>query len=776
MLADVILDIPTASLDTPYTYLIPDTLKGVSVGACVLVSFGNRKACGLVSRVYEGEITNKTKPIEEVLTEPYFDSVGVECAEFLAKRYIAPLAICMRLFTPPGSLPRAVKSREGTWEICRQSVGKVDDRWIVRGKSFSEYVPRSNATKQSAILSALEDGDIRVSELTALLGSVSQALKSLESAGVIEIETRRRNRAGKQEGFDSNNSRHENRELTPSQKNALSTITEASREACGRVVLVDGVTGSGKTEIYLQAIEQALKRGQGAIVLVPEISLTPQTVARFRGRFGETVAVIHSNMSAGERFDEWESIRRGDSKVVVGARSALFTPVQNLGLIVIDEEHETTYKQENSPRYVSRDVAEWLVKRHGGTLILGSATPSIDALHSAFTKANWSSVVLSERVNGKPLPNIEVIDMALEFKGGSRSIFSKRLQEALIQELSAGHKAVLLLNKRGFSSFLLCRDCGFVPECRHCSTTLTYHEIGSKLACHHCGFEISAPSVCPACGSPYLKKFGVGTQRVEAELRSFIAAEIGITPDLPKDIEIVRMDRDTTSKAGAHQELLERFGKAESAILLGTQMIAKGLDFDDVTLVGVINADTQLHLPDFRAAERTFDLIEQVAGRAGRAELKGHVLIQTYEANNFAIRSAAKYDREEFLRTELPKRKTLGFPPFVRMANVLVWGKDESLVANSARNIYSELKDLIDGDISDPAILDACTDVDLSGWEVLPAGKCAFERERDDYRWHVVVKCPINSDLSTPLRAVWKKRTILPEVSMAIDIDPIDVL
>ena len=371
--------------------------------------------------------------------------------------------------------------------------------------------------------------------------------------------------------------------LTPGQESALAAIDRAREHACGEVVVVDGVTGSGKTELYLRAIEKTLAEGRTACVLVPEISLTPQTVGRFRGRFGDLVAVMHSRMSQGERYDQWDFIKSGAARVVVGARSALFTPLSNIGLIVIDEEHEGSYKQDSAPRYDAREVARWMVERSGGVLVMGSATPSIEALYACEQGGSWTKVDLPDRANGKPLPAVEVVDMAAEFRGGSRAMFSRKLVEGLRSELSLGRKAVLLLNQRGFAKFLLCRDCGFVPTCPSCDTSLTYHERGRMLVCHHCGHTEIAPAVCPECGSPYLKKFGAGTQRVEAELRALLDGMPGVGPDVP----IIRMDADTTSGKGAHERLLEEFAGSDAAVLLGTQMIAKGLDFEDVTLVGV---------------------------------------------------------------------------------------------------------------------------------------------------------------------------------------------
>ena len=525
------------------------------------------------------------------------------------------------------------------------------------------------------------------------------------------------------------------------------------------MVVVDGVTGSGKTELYLRAIEKTLAEGRTACVLVPEISLTPQTVGRFRGRFGDMVAVMHSRMSQGERYDQWDFIRSGAARVVVGARSALFTPLSNIGLIVIDEEHEGSYKQDSAPRYDAREVARWMVARSGGVLVMGSATPSIEALYACEQGGSWTKADLPDRANGKPLPTVEVVDMAAEFRGGSRAMFSRKLVEGLRSELSLGRKAVLLLNQRGFAKFLLCRDCGFVPTCPSCDTSLTYHERGRMLVCHHCGHTEIAPAVCPECGSPYLKKFGAGTQRVEAELRALLDGMPGVGPGVP----IIRMDADTTSGKGAHERLLEQFAGADAAVLLGTQMIAKGLDFEDVTLVGVINADTQLHLPDYRAAERTFSLIEQVAGRAGRADLPGRVLVQTYEADNVAIRAAATYDRERFLRAELPKRRILLYPPFVCMANVLVWGKDEPSVRTTAERLFTELEAHI-------------RDFGGDGWSVLPASPCVLAKLRGVYRWHVVVKCPPGDDLSRVIAPLFRARVPEADVNVAVDVDPKDLL
>lgn len=778
-LASVILDIPTQALDAPYTYAVPEEAgdQPIEVGCAVLVPFGPRQAVGFVIGIEEraegdwpaGLDPAKLKGIVRAVSRPYFDEEGAACAQWLSERYIAPLSSCVRLFTPPGGVPRMVRAQGGYWRLEEPTVGEVDDRWVVPGPALADFEPRKNAVKQASIAAALERGELRVAELTAEFGAVSSPLKALEKQGVVRIEHRRRMRgmaegsAGSAPSADSaavpSFTPSPKPPLTRGQADALAAIDAARSRGEGEVVLVDGVTGSGKTEVYLQAIEETLAAGRTACVLVPEISLTPQTVARFRGRFGDLVAVMHSRMSQGERYDQWDFIRSGAARVVVGARSALFTPLSNLGLIVIDEEHEGSYKQDSAPRYHARDVAVWMARRAGAAVVLGSATPSIEALHACAKNPSWHQVSLPERANGKPLPEVQVVDMAKEFSGGSRSMFALPLARALEEELAAGRKAVLLLNQRGFAKFLLCRECGFVPECPSCSTSLTYHERGNFLICHHCGYRIPTPPVCPECGSPYLKKFGAGTQRVEAELRVLLDEMPGVDPGVP----IVRMDADTTSGKGAHQRLLEEFAAADAAVLLGTQMIAKGLDFEDVTLVGVINADTMLKLPDYRASERTFDLVEQVAGRAGRAELPGRVLVQTYEADAPAIRAAAAYDRALFLRDELPKRRLLGYPPYVRMANVLVWSKDEPAV----RRVAAELQ---------AALEEAVRDFGGDGWSVLPATPCVLAKLRGTYRWHIVVKCPADADLSDALLPLFRRRKPDRDANVAVDVDPDDLL
>lgn len=553
--------------------------------------------------------------------------------------------------------------------------------------------------------------------------------------------------------FDFDYKRPEN--LTLEQQKALSVCTSAFEDKSGKCVLVDGVTGSGKTEVYLQVIEHVLGGGKNAIVLVPEIALTPQTVSRFTSRFGDTVSVIHSKLTASERKAQFWRIKGGDVRVVIGPRSALFSPLENVGVIVVDEEHESTYKQESTPRYHARDVAWHRIERSGGLLLLGSATPSIESLYRTKHDPSWQRVVLSSRASGAPLPKVELLDMSKE-KSKFQSLFSGKLKRAVVDELRADNKVVLFLNKRGYASFLLCRDCGFVPMCPNCSTSLTFHESAKTLCCHHCGYEVESPAVCPKCGSPYLRRAGGGTERVERELAG-VLNEAGLD-----DVNVIRMDSDTTSDANSHEKLLSEFKNSKRAVLLGTQIIAKGLDFDDVTLVGVINADVMMHLPDFRASERTNCLIEQVSGRAGRTSA-GHVIIQTYEPDNPALRSAQFHDREMFLRVELPKRSILKYPPYVKLVNVLVFSTNENVARESARDLQNRLEPFLD------AWKDA--GVSLSG-----ANMCPFEKIAKNYRWHMLIKIPLNLDISSELESFFRKYRTPNGAKIAIDVDPVSVL
>ena len=764
--ADVVLDIPTRALENSFCYAVPKELVDAArVGATVLVSFNHRECVGYIMALKDtppkGLDPSCIVPIAQVLAPSCFDEVAAGCITWLAQEYACTLPDAIHPFLAPGQKLTVKKSEtDGTWTLVTAQSGAVDQRYVALTPEGRSYVPTKTAAKQRAVIEALEAGQLRMAELSALVGGASAAVRTLERKGVVEITSRRRVR-GKDTTALTSAVAPKPTSLTQGQLEALEAIETARKAGNGDVVLVDGVTGSGKTEVYLDAIERVLEEGKGAIVLVPEISLTAQTVGRFRSRFGDEVAVLHSRLNAGERFDQWDLVRMGQAHVVVGARSALFAPLSNVGLIVIDEEHEFSYKQDNAPRYHAREVAAYLAKARGCALVLGSATPSLESLERCreghFRDAFWLRVSMPERPGTAQLPHVRVVDMGQEFTGGGRSIFSRALRQSLEATIERKEKAVLLLNRRGFANFLMCRECGCVPECPHCSTALTYHERTHSLVCHTCdrSWQVAAyPSPathCPNCGSRYLAAFGVGTQRVEDELRILLGNEV----------PIIRMDWDTTRTKGAHQKLLEEFDAAESAVLVGTQMIAKGLDFPEVTLVGVINADTMLKLPDFRATERTYDLLEQVAGRAGRGESAGEVIVQSWWASHPAIRAAATHNRSLFINSELMERKEAAYPPFGRLANVLVWGKNQSRVTECTGHLAALLRARIEG---------------RPGWEVLGPADCVRARVKDNYRRHIMIKAPAEAELGPCLSACVVELGPHTGINIAIDIDAYDMM
>ena len=469
------------------------------------------------------------------------------------------------------------------------------------------------------------------------------------------------------------------KKLTAEQAQATNAVDQAIDEDQAATFLLEGVTGSGKTEVYLQIIQHALAQGKSALMLVPEISLTPQIVRQFKARFGDQVALLHSALSDGERYDEWRRIEKGDAQVVVGARSAIFAPIKNLGVIIMDEEHETSYKQEDMPRYHARDVAQWRGQYHHCPVVLGSATPSLESRARA-QKGVYQWLRLTKRINGKDLPHVQLVDMRQAGRYAPTTDISQELATEIQKKLALNEQVVLMLNRRGYSSFLMCRECGEVIKCPNCDISLTYHKDTNSLKCHYCGHEEPVPQVCPNCHSKAVRYFGTGTQRVEKELT-----------ELFPTARVLRMDVDTTRRKGAHERILDEFGKHHADILLGTQMIAKGLDFPNVTLVGVLNADTSLGLPDFRASERTFQLLTQVSGRAGRAEKEGNVLIQTYNPDHYAIQYAQRQDYEHFFGKEMQVRHQGGYPPYYYTIQITASARTEADAAQKMFQIRGEI-------------------------------------------------------------------------------------
>ena len=793
--AKVVPDIPTRAINGSFDYAVPPALESSClVGCTVLVSFGHRDVVGYVTQL-SGELGEGVDPscvneVMRVLAAPAFDEVGARLATWMSREYAAPLPLCLRLMMPPGQTMRVRREDGGEWQLVVERTNAVDDRWVSLTEAGRGFEPRATATRQRQVVEALREGQMRMAELSAMVGGAGAVVSALAKRGVVAVEHRRRVRGrGEATTLSSANAPRPER-LTEGQQNALAAIGRAAEAGRGDVVVVDGVTGSGKTEVYLSAIERVREQGKGAIVLVPEISLTAQTVGRFRSRFGDDVAILHSRLSTGERFDQWDMVRTGAAHVVVGARSALFAPLANVGLVIVDEEHEGSYKQDQAPRYHAREAACELARLRGAAVVLGSATPSLESLErcrrGSWRGVSWTRAEMPERPGTAVLPSVRVVDMRQQFAAKNGSCFSSVLADALTGVVRRREKAVLLLNRRGFASFLMCRECGCVPTCTHCSTALTYHERTHSLMCHSCGssWPVRAypdPSTkCPNCGSRYLAQYGLGTQRVEDELKMLLARiqdDVLAGPEAAGDgaegdqdaavsrvggVDVIRMDADTTSGKGAHTRLLERFDASECAVLVGTQMIAKGLDFPEVTLVGVINADTTLKLPDFRAAERTYDLLEQVSGRAGRGGAAGEVIIQTYWATHPAIQAVAHHSRPKFEAYELEQREEAYYPPFSRVANVTLTGANEACLREKSRELGHALRDAVD---------------ELEGdWEVLGPAECVRARVKGRYRRHLVVKAPPTAEMGPVIEAAAAKLGTLKGITLSIDVDAYDML
>jgi primosomal protein N' (replication factor Y) len=575
---------------------------------------------------------------------------------------------------------------------------------------------RANAIHQLKLIEFCLHADFKeqpLSQLCEQLQIPATAVKQLVKRGVLEMEER-----------ETFRDPYQHRVFVASQPLALNDEQQDAydsmvghlhnRRYC--TCLLKGVTGSGKTEVYLQLIQACLDGGKDAVVLVPEIALTPQMVERFKSRFGDLVAVLHSRLSDGERFDEWRKIRNGHVKVAVGARSAVFAPFNKLGMIVIDEEHEASYKQEESPKYVTRDVARKRCEANQALLILGSATPSLESF-AACESGEFEQYVLRKRARSNPLPAVRLIDMREELRQQNRSTFSVALQEAIRERINRKEQTILLLNRRGYSTFVMCRECGHVCQCKHCEIALTYHQKGQAMHCHYCGHQERVPHNCPACGSAHIRYFGTGTQKIEEELHQ-----------LYSDVRVIRMDVDTTGKKGSHERLLNAFSNGEADILLGTQMISKGLDFPNVTLAGVITADTSLNMPDFRAAEKTFQLLTQLAGRAGRAEKLGEVIIQTHNPEHYSVIHAQSHDYDGFVQRELKYRQMLMYPPFCRLLLYTLSHENEPLLIRAADALGQYLREFSET-------------LDSNGFlTVLGPVPAPLAKLKDRYRYHCMVK------------------------------------
>ena len=669
--AQIIVDLSAEAVDRVFTYAVPEDMA-VEPGQLVTVPFGPRTLDGFVISLTDSCSLppEKVKPVLRVRREePVVLPDLMELADWMHRRYLCNLVDALRLMIPAELRGGRVRERTRRWAKLTLPAGRVEQFAFANKR----------ATKQIETLRKLSEGDIETAALD------SAALRALEKKGLVEIyESEVRRTPALLKDFVP----EPDPDLTPGQRSAVGQLTEALEAGGGRFLL-HGVTGSGKTEVYIRLIRRALELGRTAIVLVPEIALTPQMVTWFHSRFGGSAAVLHSALSAGERYDEWRRIRSGEARVVIGARSAVFAPLRDIGVIVVDEEHESTYQSDHRPRYDAREVAWRRAARHGAMLVLGSATPSVSTYMRAMPGVRPENrlrlIELRQRVNNRPLPSVEVVDMRSEFRMGNRGVFSAALTEALGECLDGGHQAMLFINRRGHSTFVSCRACGYVVKCDQCDVSMTWHQAENALRCHYCGKAMPPPQTCPKCGSRYIKYFGAGTQKVEAEVRRLFP-----------DARVARMDVDTTRGKDAHARILERFRSGETQVLVGTQMIAKGLDFPNVTLVGVVAADMSLNLPDYRSVERTFQLLTQVAGRAGRAELPGRVVVQTYDPEHYAIRLAAAQDYRAFYNRESAGRRASLYPPFTVIARIVFSAKTPEAARAAAEDAAEKMNAFID--------------------------------------------------------------------------------
>ena len=672
----VIVDIAHEDVDHVFTYRVPEGMA-LCPGMRVHVPFGRMKRIeGIVVSLSEDCDLPPERVRDVADTLEAYPAVLpglLHLAMQIREHAFCTLAQALRLMFPAQMRGERIhsKTREVAVLTADRSIG---DQLVAA---------QARAPKRAQVLRALLDHpepEVPLDDLRRQLGECRQPLLALAKMGFVRLETRETLRSpyGAMERLAAQDPR-----LTPQQEDVLHTLLPALENGGGAFLLY-GVTGSGKTEVFIRAVRRAAQLGKTAIVLVPEIALTPQMVMWFRSRFGEDAAVLHSRLSPGERYDEWRRIRRGDVRVVIGARSAIFAPLENIGLIIIDEEHEQSYIADNTPRYDAREVARWRCEYEGAALLLASATPSMRSFAMA-GRGDLTLLEMPRRVQNRPLPEVHVVDMREELKAGNRSVFSGALLNGLKACLDSGRQAILFVNRRGYSTFVSCRECGYVAACSQCDVSMTYHSVENRLRCHYCGQETPVPATCPECGSRYIKHFGVGTQRVEEETHRHF-------PGIPT----LRMDNDTTRTKDAHAELLARFRSGEARILIGTQMIAKGLDFPNVTMVGIIAADAMLKLPDYRSAERTFQLLTQVAGRAGRAEYPGEVYLQTYDPEHYAIDAASRQDYRAFYALEMQRRKRALYPPYTLLARLLFEARREEDAQRAAQAAMRQMEAFFD--------------------------------------------------------------------------------
>lgn len=784
MIAKIIVDNRSKQVDKAFDYLVPPELQDkIGTGSRVLVPFGqgNREVEGFCMGLKDSSDSKRLKSVIRPANDTCaFDEEMLSVIEWMHKKYLAPYLDIIHAIVPSGtalksrewitlqnekeekselrkSITAHLKANDNTMEYAalKEAVGRdiqPQIRAMVKdGTLCREYRQTSTvrdkkqrcvrltvtheeamqeaerlmrrAPVQATMLEYLAGEEyLAVTELTEMSGGTSATVSALCKKGLAEFfETVVYRDPFKNRLFEKT----EKMTPTPEQKKAIDAINASIKNSDGKRYLLHGVTGSGKTEVFMQSIEYALSQGKTAIVLVPEISLTPQAVSRFKSRFGDNVAIFHSALSQGERYDQWKRIKDGEADIVIGARSAIFTPLKNIGIIIMDEEHSDTYKSEMSPRYHAREIAAYRAEKSGAALVLASATPSVESYYKAEI-GEYELLEMKYRYNNNDMPQIHLVDMRSELARGNKSMLSGRLYDEIKSNLEKGEQTILFLNRRGFSSFVSCRTCGYVPECENCNISLTYHKFSNRLKCHYCGFERDSYQTCPECGSKYIRYFGGGTQRVEEEIHRLFPEATSI-----------RMDMDTTGKKQSHEKILSQFEKEKIDLLIGTQMVAKGLDFENVTLVGVITADTMLHVNDYRSGERTFALLEQVSGRAGRGRKTGRAVIQTYTPEHEAVSLVKEHDYLSFYRAEISDREILWYPPFCDMIAVYFQSEDEGKTAQASRYFAK-----------------AMGDIKKIGQKIQILGPIpsSISKIKNKYRYQIIFKCEDDEKLGETLK------------------------
>ena len=710
MIAEIVINRSAKRLNRTFDYSVPKELeKLVSIGSTVLVPFG--KSSNLEEGYVVGIKNSSGYEVKDIVEIKHNLSIKqMQLAKWMSKRYFCNLSDCIKQMLTPGTKNKNIEKNVQDKKI----------NVVYLKKEVDDEIEKLKSEKQKKILQFLKTNEgCTIPEIEMFTGCSRAIVKTLEKNGYVKILEKKVER---NPILNKNINKTEKLKLTDEQQNAYDEISKCINQQQYERFLLYGVTGSGKTEVYLQLIEKTLKHNKTAIVLVPEISLTPQMINRFISRFNqEEIAVLHSKLSVGERYDEWNKIKEGKAKIIIGARSAVFAPTENIGIIIIDEEHDSSYKSEAVPKYDTKEIAKKIAQENKCPLVLGSATPDLVTYYKA-QKGRIKLLELTQRANNSKLPKVEVIDLKMELASGNRSMLSNALQQAIEENLEEKRQTILFLNRRGYSTFIMCRECGYTVKCKNCDISMTYHKTENKLKCHYCGHEEKVVTICPECHSTKIRYFGTGTQKLEAEINKMFP-----------QASTIRMDVDTVTKKNSHEEILDNFKNKNIDILIGTQMIVKGHHFPNVTLVGVIAADSSLNIDDYRANERTFQLLTQVAGRAGRERLDGKVIIQTYNPENFSIVCAQKQNYEMFYNTEIALRKQLKYPPFCDIILIGFNSLSEKEIIELSNRVYNYLKN----------------NLDRQAFIIFKPMPSPIDKIQNRFRWRIIIKGNITEEVNT---------------------------